>query len=199
MGIVFQVNSQVSIIATVAKNISRMKVLLTITLLLAVAMVVYSGTPLPKDFKCAGNDVQTYDWHEKDPSCKKFYYCRKNMDKQYILVGRCPNGMFYDKNTGKCTKTDTCPKEMTAEEKKAAEEKKKKEEAEKAAKEAEEKKKKEEAEKAKKEAEEKAKKEAAEKAKKEAEATNRIEIGKAQQSRLLVYLRRRHPSQSFVM
>merc|ERR1712042_382768 len=125
MGIVFQVNSQVSIIATVAKNISRMKVLLTITLLLAVAMVVYSGTPLPKDFKCAGNDVQTYDWHEKDPSCKKFYYCRKNMDKQYILVGRCPNGMFYDKNTGKCTKTDTCPKEMTAEEKKAAEEKKK--------------------------------------------------------------------------
>merc|ERR1712142_618175 len=145
MGIVFQVNSQVSIIATVAKNISRMKVLLTITLLLAVAMVVYSGTPLPKDFKCAGNDVQTYDWHEKDPSCKKFYYCRKNMDKQYILVGRCPNGMFYDKNTGKCTKTDTCPKEKEAEEK------------------------------AKKEAEEKAKKEAAEKAKKEAEAKKAAE------------------------
>merc|ERR1712168_1712767 len=168
MGIVFQVNSQVSIIATVAKNISRMKVLLTITLLPAVAMVVYSEKKsLPKDFKCAGNEPQTYDWHEKDPSCKRFYYCRKNMDKQYILVGRCPNGMFYDKNTGKCTKTDTCPKEMTAEEKKAAEEKKK-EEAEKAAKEAEEKKKKEEAEKAKKEAEEKAKKEAEEKAKKEA-------------------------------
>merc|ERR1712168_501653 len=163
MGIVFQGNSQVSIIATVAKNISRMKVLLTITLLPAVAMVVYSEKKsLPKDFKCAGNEPQTYDWHEKDPSCKRFYYCRKNMDKQYILVGRCPNGMFYDKNTGKCTKTDTCPKEMTAEEKKAAEEKKKKEEAEKAAKEAEEK--------AKKEAEEKAKKEAAEKAKKEAEA-----------------------------
>merc|ERR1712042_153610 len=175
MGIVFQVNSQVSIIATVAKNISRMKVLLTITLLLAVAMVVYSGTPLPKDFKCAGNDVQTYDWHEKDPSCKKFYYCRKNMDKQYILVGRCPNGMFYDKNTGKCTKTDTCPKEMTAEEKKAAE--KKKEEAEKAAKEAEEKKKKEEAEKAKKEAEEKAKKEAeAKKAAEKAECKKKCDL-----------------------
>merc|ERR1712121_549987 len=122
MGIVFLVNSQVSIIATVAKNISRMKVLLTITLLLAVAMVVYSEKKsLPKDFKCAGNEPQTYDWHEKDPSCKRFYYCRKNMDKQYILVGRCPNGMFYDKNTGKCTKADKCPKEMTAEEKKAKE------------------------------------------------------------------------------
>merc|ERR1711962_29938 len=90
-------------IATRTKTIIRMKVLLTITMFAALAMVVYSEKP-PSNYKCTG-ETKKYEWHTEDKSCKKYYSCDGGkMNTRFVRPGTCPGDQCFDKTKGECVK-----------------------------------------------------------------------------------------------